>query len=235
MKVNKYLFVVLAVFGLILSACSATPASNVEETASTEVVAQVESVVEEPTDVPATETALPEPTATSEPTDEPEPTEAPEPTEVRLPFELVTAWTEGDTIPVEFSCDGANTNPEIQWGAAPEGTQSLVVIFDDPDAVPVAGFVWDHWLVFNLPGESTGLAADVEFADGVLAGTNSFGSLAYGGPCPPPGQGPHVYSLRVLALDVLLDLPEGALKSEILVASEDHILETLEITGSFEH
>ena len=92
----------------------------------------------------------------AEATDAPEPTTAPEPaeaqseptTEAAMPFELTsTAFAQGEPIPVKFSCDGDDISPSLSWGNPPDGTQSLALIIDDPDA-PVG--TWDHWVVFNI-------------------------------------------------------------------------------------
>jgi Raf kinase inhibitor-like YbhB/YbcL family protein len=113
---------------------------------------------------------------------------------------------------------------------------SFALIMDDPDAVPVAGFVWDHWLLFNLPVQVTSLAEGVpqdgELADGSRQGQNSANRLGYAGPCPPGGQ-THGYVFRLYALDTTLELPAGASKEEILGAMEGHILAQAELVGMY--
>jgi phosphatidylethanolamine-binding protein (PEBP) family uncharacterized protein len=96
------------------------------------------------TDAPATTTSLPATTST---------------TTTAEPFALSSgAFVDGGSIPVEYSCDGADISPDLNWRATPDGTQSLALVMGDPDAVPIADFVFDHWVAFNLPAEMTGLA-----------------------------------------------------------------------------
>src|SRR5918996_4014924 len=114
-----------------------------------------------------------------------------------------SAFADGDQMPQKHSCEGDNVSPSLEWSNLPPETRSLALIVDDPDA-PSGTFV--HWLAWGLdPGDSglgEGEAAPAE-------GTNGFGDRGYGGPCPPPGHGPHRYFHRLYALDEKLDLPDG--------------------------
>lgn len=146
----------------------------------------------------------------------------PEPT---LHLSLTTnAFENNGKIPERYTCDGQDIAPELAIENIPENTETLVLILDDPDAVPVAGKVWDHWIVFNIP--STG---------NILEGTegkNSFNSLGYGGPCPPSGQ-EHEYIFTVYSLDTTLDLEERSTKSEVEAAMQGHILEQAQLIGIY--
>lgn len=117
------------------------------------------------------------------------------------------AFVDGDPIPRRFTCEGENVSPSLTWDNLPAGTESLVLIVDDPDAPDPAAprMVWDHWVLYNLPATAPGLPEGV--AAGVLpAGTgegiNSWGRTGYGGPCPPIGR--HRYFHRLYALDTCL-------------------------------
>jgi Raf kinase inhibitor-like YbhB/YbcL family protein len=105
-----------------------------------------------------------------------------------------------------WGCTGRNVSPELSWSGAPAGTRSYAVTIYDPDAPTGSG--WWHWLIFNIPAGATGLAAGAgDPAKGVApAGTvqsrTDYGTLGYGGPCPPPGDKPHRYVLTVFALKV---------------------------------
>src|ERR1700733_5359542 len=72
-------------------------------------------------------------------------------------FEVTsTAFGAGAAIPIEHTCEGADTAPPLAWSGAPAATTSFAVIVDDPDA---PGQTWVHWVVVNLPGNATSVAA----------------------------------------------------------------------------
>jgi Raf kinase inhibitor-like YbhB/YbcL family protein len=159
--------------------------------------------------------------------------ESPEPI-LDLPEFILSsaAFLEGEPIPTKYSCDGDNTSPSLVWSGAPENTGSFALIMDDPDA-PVG--IWVHWVLFNLPGDANSLPenlpADAVFTDGSQQGTNSWGRLGYGGPCPPSGT--HRYFFKLYALDTSLTLGESASKEDVLAAMEDHILMETELMGTY--
>ena len=136
------------------------------------------------------------------------------------------AFSEGDPIPIQCSCDGTDISPELIWSGIPEGTASLALIMDDPDA-PVG--LWVHWVLFNIPADSPGLA------EGVTGqgedGQNSWKRTGYGGPCPPGGT--HRYFFKLYALDIKLDLEAGATKEALENALEGHILAQVELMGTY--
>jgi len=114
-----------------------------------------------------------------------------------------------------FGCTGKNVSPELKWSGAPAGTKSFAVTVYDPDAPTGSG--WWHWVVINLPADSTGLPEGAGGADGkglpagALQGRTDFGSAAFGGACPPKGDKPHRYIFTVYALKVdKLDVPADA-------------------------
>jgi Raf kinase inhibitor-like YbhB/YbcL family protein len=141
------------------------------------------------------------------------------------------AFAEGEAIPVAFSCDGENTSPQLIWNEPPVGTQSFVLIMDDPDA----GGTWVHWVVYNLPTSSRGLEAaipaDTEIEGGGLQGRNSSRINGYQGPCPPSGA--HHYHFKLYALDTMLDLPAGAHNVEVDIKMKDHVLASAELIAVF--
>lgn len=142
------------------------------------------------------------------------------------------AFEHGARIPARFTCDGDDTSPPIRWSGLPAGTQSLVLISDDPDA-PVG--TWDHWVIFNIPGNSNGLDEGVprvgELSDGSRQGRNSWRRLGYGGPCPPSGT--HRYYFRLFALDSALKLEAGSDKKQVQQAMQGHILAEGELLGLY--
>lgn len=111
-----------------------------------------------------------------------------------------------------FGCYGRNISPMIHWQNAPPGTKSFAVTAYDPDAPTGSG--WWHWVVYNIPSnvvslpEKAGDASGTNLPVGAVHGRTDFGTLGYGGACPPPGDKPHRYVFTVYALKVeKLDLP----------------------------
>jgi Raf kinase inhibitor-like YbhB/YbcL family protein len=145
-----------------------------------------------------------------------------------------SAFKPGGQIPAEYSCSGANRSPALQWSGAPAGSGSFALIVEDPDA-PSGTFI--HWVVFNLPADATGIAADApktpKLADGAMQGTNGADQIGYMGPCPPPGK-VHHYHFELFALDSKLDSQPGIDASALHTAMQGHIKANTEIVGTFE-
>lgn len=139
-----------------------------------------------------------------------------------------SAFLSNETIPARYTCDGEDINPPLSFGGIPEKAKSLALIVDDPDA-PVGN--WNHWIFWNVNPEITEITED-SIPSGAVLGTNSFGRLTYGGPCPPPGT--HRYFFKLYALDSRLDLSEGSKKDDLEKATEGHILEKAELMGKYE-
>jgi Raf kinase inhibitor-like YbhB/YbcL family protein len=143
------------------------------------------------------------------------------------------AFKEGEPIPQQYTDDGKNVSPPLQWSGVPQGTRSLVLIADDPDA---PRGVWVHWVVFNLPPDTHELAeaqpAEATLPGGARQGKNDFGNLGYGGPAPPRGK-PHRYFFKLYALDTSLDLPAGATKDQVVAAAKGHVLAEGQFMGKY--
>ncbi len=142
------------------------------------------------------------------------------------------AFIEGAMIPQRYTCDGENISPPLLWTGVPPGTRSLALICDDPDA-PVG--IWDHWVLYNIPANATGLPQSIPektiLDTGAVHGSNSWGRIGYGGPCPPGGT--HRYFFKLFALDTLLDLKSGATTSQLLEAMEGHVLAQGQLMGKY--
>ncbi len=137
-------------------------------------------------------------------------------------------YREGTFIPTIITCEGDDVSPQLDIEGLPADTVSMVVIMDDPDA-PVG--VWDHWVVFNIvPVESIPQSTE----DLGTLGSNSWSEAQYGGPCPPPGDGPHRYITAVYALDSQLGLDAGATKDAVLEAMADNVITEGSLLGYFE-
>lgn len=143
-----------------------------------------------------------------------------------------TAFEEGGMIPPKYTCDGDDISPPLALAGIPEGTKSIALISDDPDA-PVG--TWVHWVLFNLPPDTKELPEKVPperiLPSGASHGTNDFRRLGYGGPCPPGGT--HRYYFKIYALDAMLDLPAGATKKDLEKAMEGHILAQGQLMGKY--
>ncbi|HUT29023.1 MAG TPA: YbhB/YbcL family Raf kinase inhibitor-like protein [Sedimentisphaerales bacterium] len=142
------------------------------------------------------------------------------------------AFQEGSLIPPRYTCDGADVSPPLNWEAVPEGTKSIALISDDPDA-PMG--TWVHWVLFNLPADAKELAENIPpdktLPNGARQGKNDFNRIGYGGPCPPGGT--HRYFFKIYALDARIDLPAGATKPQLLKAMQGHILGQAELMGRY--
>ena len=111
-----------------------------------------------------------------------------------------SAFTDGGAIPVEHTCDGADTSPPLAWTDVPDGVKAFAILVTDPDA---GGFV--HWVLTDIPGDVRELPAGEGDRLGV-AGANDFGGSGWGGPCPPSGE--HRYEFRLYALPERLRLDD---------------------------
>jgi Raf kinase inhibitor-like YbhB/YbcL family protein len=142
------------------------------------------------------------------------------------------AFQEGQTIPLQYTCDGDSISPPLNWEAVPEGTQSIALILDDPDA-PGGTFV--HWVLYDLPADLEGLPENLPAGKGLPIGgeegVNSTKKTGYAGPCPP--RGTHRYFFKVYALDTKLNLPAGETKERLLEAMEGHILGQGQLMGRY--
>ena len=142
------------------------------------------------------------------------------------------AFKEGELIPKKYTCDGPDVSPPLTWKRPPEGTVSLVLICDDPDA-PMG--TWVHWVLYGISPEILKLPEAVpakeEVLGGAKQGTNDFRRIGYGGPCPPGGT--HRYYFKLYAVGKKSDLGAGSTKEEVLSAIEEHILAEGQLMGRY--
>jgi len=143
-----------------------------------------------------------------------------------------SAFNEGESIPSQYTCDGKDISPQLKWSGVPDEAKSIALIADDPDA---PGKTWVHWVLFNLPPETTSLdenmPGDVELENGAKQGITDFGDHGYGGPCPPGGI--HRYFFKVYALDTELDLNSDVQKDDVVSAMDGHILAEGQLMGTY--
>lgn len=150
-----------------------------------------------------------------------------------MPIEVSSsAFQHEGTIPPKYTCDGEDVSPPLAWSGLPDEAKSLVLINDDPDA-PVG--TWVHWVVYDLPPDSSGLPeavpAEETLESRAKQGRNSWGRIGYGGPCPPSGT--HRYFFKLYALDTQLGLPPGKTKEDVEQAMEGHIVAQGELMGRY--
>jgi Raf kinase inhibitor-like YbhB/YbcL family protein len=137
-----------------------------------------------------------------------------------------------------FGCSGKNLSPALHWSGAPAGTKSFALMVYDPDAPTGSG--WWHWVVYNIPASATdlgagaGAAASTLLPAGALQGRTDFGTMGYGGPCPPAGDKPHHYIFTLFALKVdKLDVPADSSPALIGFYAHANELASAKITALF--
>lgn len=139
------------------------------------------------------------------------------------------AFSHNGSIPSQYTCDGADISPALEWSDAPQNTNSFALIVDDPDA-PTK--VWTHWILFNIPNTTQALAENTSAGPFIQGATDFNGKRQWGGPCPPSGT--HRYHFTLYALDRFLDLPAGATKEQVLEAMKGHILAQTTLIGTYQ-
>ncbi len=139
-----------------------------------------------------------------------------------------SAFSDGGEIPRECGYKNGNREPQLTIGGTPEGTKSLALIMDDPDAMGAVGKVWVHWVVWNLTWFADGKP---DFSRPTKQGMTDFGEVGYGGPAPPDKR--HTYVFKLYALDTELDLPDKSTKADVEKAMEGHIIEQAQLTGTY--
>jgi Raf kinase inhibitor-like YbhB/YbcL family protein len=140
-----------------------------------------------------------------------------------------SAFRDGDRIPVQYTCDGANETPPLSWGEPPPGTKSFALVIDDPDA-PSGTF--RHWGAYDIAPSERSIGGG---QNGGAAVTNDFGKPGYEGPCPPSGHGPHHYHFKLFALNVArLSLGRQAKVVDVEEQATRHSIGRGELVGTYE-
>lgn len=153
-----------------------------------------------------------------------------------MAFRISTnAFQPGGNIPVNYAKEGPNKSPYLRWEGAPEGTKSFALLVEDPD---VAGDPFCHWIIWNIPSESTELTENIHHhssfeRSGIGQGLNDYDEVGYGGPQPPQGER-HAYVFRLYALKDKMELPDDARRKDFLAKIEEvGVLDRAEITGFY--
>lgn len=145
------------------------------------------------------------------------------------PFTITSpAFEHEGMIPARYTCKGKNINPPLVITGVPEGTKSLALIFDDPDA---PSRTWVHWTTWNIPAETVNIA-EGKVPEGAAEGVTSFGTAGYGGPCPPSGVHRYYFKFYALSTDAL-NLPLNSTAEELETALRPHLIQKTELMGRF--
>jgi hypothetical protein len=137
------------------------------------------------------------------------------------------AFVSGGPLPARCAADTSNRSPPLRIRGAPAGTRSFALIVEDPDAPERT---WTHWLAWNLGAERREIPEAVG-PDAFPQGLNDYGQVGWGGPKPPRGDGAHRYLFQLFALDVLLNLPQGATREALAGRLHGHVLAQASLTG----
>jgi Raf kinase inhibitor-like YbhB/YbcL family protein len=146
-----------------------------------------------------------------------------------------TAFAPGGGIPARYTCEGEDTAPPLAWSGVPDGTRSLALIVDDPDAPDPAKpqRVWAHWVLYDIPPSGAGLPEGAEpLPAGTHEGQNDWNRTGYGGPCPPIGR--HRYFFKLYALDATLGDLRSPKKVALEQAMQGHVLAQCELMGTYQ-
>ena len=146
------------------------------------------------------------------------------------------AFFNNKEIPPEYTCDGLDVSPPLEWSGVPDNAKSLVLIVEDPDAPDPAApkMTWVHWVLYNLPPAITSFEQGISSQDlphGAREGKNNWRLTGYGGPCPPIGR--HRYFFKLYALDTVLPDLEEPTKAKLEAAMAGHIIEKSELIGMY--
>jgi hypothetical protein len=146
-----------------------------------------------------------------------------------------SAFVPDGEIPQKYTCQGTDTSPPLSFSGVPEGTRSLALIVDDPDAPDPRApkTTWVHWVLYNLPADVKGMKEGVQrLPTGTLQGLNDWKRNGYGGPCPPVGR--HRYLHKLYALDVVLEDLKNPTKGQLEKAMAGHILAKAQLVGTYQ-
>lgn len=154
-------------------------------------------------------------------------------TSVKTLFELKSsAFKNNQTIPTKYA---KNISIPLSWGNPPGDVKSFAISIIDRH--PVADN-WVHWLVINIPANTSflpeGVSGSDKMPEGSLELNNTFGFKGYGGPQPPPGSGVHDYETTIYALSIEeISLIGGVSASEFESAINGKVIAKATLIGKF--
>lgn len=139
---------------------------------------------------------------------------------------IKSIFDHGTEIPKQNTCFGPNINPPLYFEEIPAEAQSLVLIFEDLNAIPI----WTHWMLFNIPVTTTEIKEGT-IPEGAVEGLANNHSFGYEGPCPKYFEGVHHYRFRLFALDTILNLPAATEREVVEASMEEHVIAKAELQG----
>ncbi len=137
-------------------------------------------------------------------------------------------------FPKNYTCDGADISPPIILENVSKKAKSIAVVMIDLDA-PKGIFV--HWVAWNIPANVSEIPENIPKKPVVyepiriVQGRNDFGSIGYGGPCPPSGV--HRYVINVYTLNCYLNLSPGSSANALYRAMNGHVLQHAEVVITY--
>ena len=141
-----------------------------------------------------------------------------------------STFENGGTIPRKFGYKNGNHSPPLKFSGIPDGTKSLALIMDDPDALGAVGKIWVHWVIWNIDPNNNEIKEN-STPTGSIEGKTDFGEIGYGGPAPPDKE--HTYIFKLYALDEKLNIDKGSTKNHVEESMKDHIIAETKLLGRY--
>ena len=144
-------------------------------------------------------------------------------------------FDDGGRLPDSAGYANENRSPRLGIDGTPDDAETLVLLMDDPDAQPVAGHTWIHWIVWDIDASVEAFPEGWD-GSGATVGYNDFLEQGYGGPSPPEGTGTHGYRFKLLALDSELGAPETTRVARLgsVIAMNAEVLASTQIVGEYD-
>ena len=146
-------------------------------------------------------------------------------------FQVFAPWTQGGTVDVHNTCDGADVAPAVSWTGVPAGTTEIALALVD-DTVVNDGEPFVHWAIAGLDPNEIALV-EGDLPSGAVQAINFLGNVAYDGPCPPSGDEPHMYRLTAFALGASPGVADSTPAVEFLDAVEKVTLGTADLSATY--
>ncbi|MDH5658242.1 MAG: YbhB/YbcL family Raf kinase inhibitor-like protein [Nitrosopumilus sp.] len=140
------------------------------------------------------------------------------------------SFENGGIIPRKYGYKHGNNSPHLKIRGVPEGTKTLVLIMDDPDAMRVVGKVWVHWVLWNIPPNTKEIPEN-SIPINSIEGKTDFDEIGYGGPAPPDKE--HTYIFKLYALDNEISLQKGSTRTDVEKSMNKHILSETKLEGRY--